>query len=59
MMVFWTRWIAEVVINGHILKVAPTGVSGTLNVDFEGKDVNYHNFIVCGLDNWKNGLAMN
>lgn len=59
MMVFWSRWIAEVVINGHILEVALTEVSGTLNVDFEGKDVNHHDFIVCGLCNWKNGLAIN
>lgn len=53
-MVFWTRRIAEVVINAHILKYSlgsPNRHSDTLNVNSERKEVKHDESIVYDLGN--------
>lgn len=55
-------WIAEVVINGHILEYSQgrsDRIFRHIAVHFERKDLKHHDFIFCGLSNWKCGLAIN
>lgn len=61
-MLFEIRWIAEVVITGHILEYSQGSHNRILRC-IEGqlgeKEVKQQDSIVCGLGNQKVGLAIN